>query len=980
MIARVGTASPRRGWGRALPVILGLVASGCQRVHSDPAERGAVPTRALPIVQPSSAVPQAAAQRLVERRAVAVTSSVRGPHAQVVDVAPATPDSSSPVPNADARTLPPARTSTSPPVATILASAGGGPSPQPDARPSAFRAWAGDDSSEQVLVELQIDHAANRTVLAYRRGAQALIPVGALLELGEQAFRRDSAGRIEATVGAGHAALDIDPRRDTMRLGLRGVPLSGAQRIVTDSELYVAASALATLFDTQILVDWQDLTVTFMDADKLPIGLRLERETARDAFERRHANQLERPASLGAEYPTWDGLGVDYSVLAAGPQPLSGGGDTRGVGADVLGGALELGAQSVGPTGAGQAEGTGSWTGVWEDQAWLRELRLGDGYATGPETRPERGLILTNAPYVRPSTLGTAAYAGQLDSGWTIEAYSAGRLVALDSTDPRGAFAVTLPVSYGENPVDFVAYGPGGQIVQFNQTYRTPDQQLPLHDFEYGLTLGQCPAPVLNCQATGNLDLHYGATGRLTLRAGIDQFWRDSLSNRTYPYATVLYAPINAVAIDLTGIGGSSAAATLQFEPSVNVQATANYTTYTTDSAPALPVAGLRSTWALTAFLRPIPASGFFFFDAQANGTTTTTGTMTNGLLQASVQTHDVRLEPYVRVEENVVPGVPTTTSPYVGLDAFVLPHPRWGQLLGTVWARFHVEQQITGAFQAFQIYVDRPLSAALRVELGAGQQLGVPGTTFTASLTTNLPSARGITSVTTPTVGPATASQYIQGSVLWDRTSSALRYAPGPSLERAGLTGRVFIDENGNGRWDPGEPVVAGVRILASNNNAMSDSTGTYRIWDLNPFDTVTVMVDSSSIDSPLLVPNFTAVTLVLGPNRFRTLDIPLERAGVVEGQVLEDTPQGRAGVPSLPLVLVNRRTGIKRRLGTFSDGGFYLLGVVPGDYELIVDDRALRALHAAAAPLQFNMEAGPNGGGASGLELVLTPMPGGK
>ncbi|HXQ29387.1 MAG TPA: hypothetical protein VN848_08965 [Gemmatimonadales bacterium] len=831
-----------------------------------------------------------------------------------------------------------------------------------------------------MLVELQIDHATSRTVIAYRRGADALIPVTALLDLGEQGFRRDPGGRIEATMGVGRIPLVIDPARDTMRLGLRGVALPAADRVVTDSETYVPASSVATLFDTKILVNWQDLTVTFMDADKLPIGLRLERETAQEAFNRRRAAELERPLALGAEHPTWDGLVVDYSVLAAGQQPLAGGGYTLGVGANVLGGSLAVGAQSVGPTGAGQAEGTGSWTGVWEDQRWLKEVRLGDGYATGPETRPERGVMLTNAPYLRPSLLGAAAYAGRLDSGWTVEAYSAGRLVAIDSTDPRGAFAINLPVSYGENPVDFLAYGPGGQIMQFNQTYRTLNDQLPLHDFEYGLTLGQCPAPALNCRATSNLDLHYGATERLTLRAGLDQFWRDSLSDRTYPYVTVLYAPINAVALDLAGIGNSAATASVQFEPSLNLQATASYTAYTTDSAPALPVAGLRSMWAASVFLRPIPSAGFFFFNAQATGTTTTSGTITNEILQGSVQAHEVRLEPYVRFQENAAPASPTATGSYVGLDAFVLPHPQFGQILGAVWLRLHLEQQLAGAFQAFQLYLDRPLSAGLRVELGIGQQIGTPGMTLTAALTSNLPSARAITSVTRPAVGPATASQYIQGSVLWDRTNGSVRYAPGPSLERSGLTGRVFIDENGNGRWDPGEPVVGGVRVLVSNSSAISDSTGAYRVWDLTPFDTVTVMVDSLSLDSPLLVPAFTAVTLVLGPNRFRTVDVPLERAGVVEGQVLEETPSGPVGVPSLPLILVNRRTGSQRRLGTFSDGAFYVLGVVPGDYELRVDDRALKGLHMAAAPLHFTASTAANGGGASGLELVLTPAPGGK
>jgi len=43
-------------------------------------------------------------------------------------------------------------------------------------------------------------------------------------------------------------------------------------------------------------------------------------------------------------------------------------------------------------------------------------------------------------------------------------------------------------VRYGENPVDFVAYGPFGEIREFNRTYRVLSELLPARRFEYGLS------------------------------------------------------------------------------------------------------------------------------------------------------------------------------------------------------------------------------------------------------------------------------------------------------------------------------------------------------------------------------------------------------------------------------------------------------------------------------------------------------------
>jgi len=194
---------------------------------------------------------------------------------------------------------------------------------------------------------------------------------------------------------------------------------------------------------------------------------------------------------------------------------------------------------------------------------------------------------------------------------------------------------------------------------------------------------------------------------------------------------------------------------------------------------------------------------------------------------------------------------------------------------------------------------------------------------------------------------------------------------APGPSLERSGLSGRVFLDENANGLRDVGEPAVANARVLIGSITARSDSTGAYRVWDLVPFEPVLVILDSLSLESPLLVPLFARASIVPGPNRFRTLDIPVVQSGVIEGKVVRNG----VGVGGVSLVLTDRRTGARRALVTFNDGAFYLMGVRPGDYELAVQEQVLDALAADAAPLRFSLVPTTDGIGRADLEIRLTP-----
>ena len=90
-----------------------------------------------------------------------------------------------------------------------------------------------------------------------------------------------------------------------------------------------------------------------------------------------------------------------------------------------------------------------------------------------------------------------------------------------------------------------------------------------------------------------------------------------------------------------------------------------------------------------------------------------------------------------------------------------------------------------------------------------------------------------------------------------------------------------------------------------------------------------------------------------------------------MVEGRVVADGH----GVPGVPLILQERRTGARREITTFSDGGFYVMGVKPGDYDLTVDPRALEVLGMEAVPVRITLTPTATGVGATGVEVPLRP-----
>ena len=821
-----------------------------------------------------------------------------------------------------------------------------------------------DTVGEPVIVELRIGRIARATVQGYRVRTEVLLPLSPFLQLVEIRHRLSPEGRLEATVDPGNRRIVIDARRDTMQFGDRPVRIEPEFRRFEGGELYVGAERLGDLLGLRFAVDWADLTVTVVDPGDLPIARRLQREAARDAYLRR----VEGPkadVTFGRERPRWDGVVVDYSLFSSSVDPIGGAAYTLGLGADLAGGSLEVLGQSVGAASDGQVRVDASWTGVWRDHRWVKQLRLGDVGSTSPRGRSIRGGMVTNAPYVRPSLVGALRYAGRLEPGWSVEAYRGGDLVAFDSTDAAGGFAVDLPVRYGENPVDFVAYGPFGEIREFNRTYRVLGELLPAGRFEYGLSVGQCRAAA--CDATANIDLRYGATRRWTVQAGLDQFWRDSTQNRLHPYASVVVNPTNAWALQGDLVGRAFARGGVRYEPSVDLRLEGDYTRFTRDSFSVFAAPGRRAAWSLSGFLRPRTHGGFFFFDARVEQVITDAGRATRARLGASMQTSEIRLLPYIRTEQDA------TTRVFAGLNTFILPRPQWGPFLGQVMLRTATEvaPRAGGGLSAWSAFAARPVARGVRLELGSTWRRGDAGLSYSLVLTSYLPAARAVTAVMAPPQGAVTGTQFVQGSLLWDRPAGRLSVAPGPSLERSGLSGRVFLDENADGRRDVGEPGLGNVRVLVGSVGTTTDSSGGYRVWDLVPFEPIFVTLDSLTLESPLLVPAFARASIVPGPNRFRTLDIPVVQAGVIEGRV---TREGR-GVGGVTLVLTDRRTGARRTFVTFTDGAFYLLGVKPGDYELTVDERVLDALGADAVPLPFTLAPTPDGVGRSDLELRLKP-----
>ena len=827
-------------------------------------------------------------------------------------------------------------------------------------------------AAERVLIELQIGRVASRTVEAYRAGDDALIPLGAFFELAELRSTQRTDGAVQAIVQPGNLPLVIDPAAGEVRLGKDKLPVTPGQLVATETGVFVSSAILGRALSLEWEISWPDLQVAVLDPGTLPVARRLRRESMVRAQLSRASETEYTGLRLGLERPHVDGLIFDYSVLTP-TTGVQGTAYSTMLGLDVLGGSLGLGLQSQGSAGkAPRSEA--SWTGVWRENPWFSQVRLGDGYASGPRGRTLRGFSASNSPYVRPAMIGDVPFAGRLGAGWTVEAYRGGRIIGFDSVNALGQFSFDVPIQYGENPVDFIAYGPFGEIREFNQTYRVANEGLPARQFEYAVSAGQCRTTL--CTATGNLDLRYGVSTRWTVRAGLDQFWRDSLSSLTHPYIGVTGTVTNSILAEAEAVGNAVLRGALRYEPSTNLQLQAEVNRYAQGvRAPILTPDGRLTQWTANAFFRPIARLGGTYVDAGFDRIHGVGADISSGRLGGSVQVADVRVLPAIRFQRMTGAG-PDQSQTFYGVSTFVLPRPSLGKVLGSMSARTTLEFQRGVGVSSASAYFGFPVLRGLRSELGTNWSRGMKGPGFSVLIAAELPTVRSYTSVTAGAGQPALGTQYVSGSAIYNPSRGGVDFSGSPALSRGGVTGRVFLDANGNGKFDKDEELLRDVRVVVGPVFSFTDERGAFRVWDLLPYEPTPVTVDSASLTSPLWVPAFAAAMVEPSPNRYRKLDIPILPGGVIEGTVrwAAGSPGAASrSVSGVSIVMKHKESGEQRVISTFSDGSFYVIGVRPGEWEMRVDAKCQSLLKATAEPIVFALKASAEGTTVSGLELVL-------
>ncbi len=174
----------------------------------------------------------------------------------------------------------------------------------------------------------------------------------------------------------------------------------------------------------------------------------------------------------------------------------------------------------------------------------------------------------------------------------------------------------------------------------------------------------------------------------------------------------------------------------------------------------------------------------------------------------------------------------------------------------------------------------------------------------------------------------------------------------PAQTFGRAGLTGTVFVDDNGNGVRDPGEDPMSDVSILAPGIRGLeSDENGRFRGWGLPTHGVTDITLDLLSTDA-LYTPARKRVAVAARPGEMVHLDVPLVPAGGLEGLLRMEQPLDVSPANGLEMVLIRGDGSEESRSPVEFDGSFVFESIPPGVYQLYPDPEQLEDMKLTVQP----------------------------
>ena len=586
------------------------------------------------------------------------------------------------------------------------------------------------------------------------------------------------------------------------------------------------------------------------------------------------------------------------------------------------------------------------------------------------------GALVSNFPLEQANAFDRHSFKGDLPPGWQVELYRNQALVAFQTSRPDGQYEfLNLPLTYGWNDFRLVFYGPQGQRREEVARFDVAASQTPAGVFQYRLA-GDHPTGL---GSRAQFEARYGLTGQLSATFALARAEFDGSAYHTYTEAGLqgFWKPLSAAFTAASDSQGGTATElglrTRLGTLSLNAKHAELQGGFTSEVFRPL-YGPLRSRSSLDASAQ-LPSLERSWFTVEVGGT--------QDRLVAGGEVDSL----YSRLSTSFLgyflSNQLTRTSGTGGQAA--VPTSTTGSLLGSrlfkaFSLRGQADYQLSGGrkLTSLGLTAETPVLAPLilraglthtvatgetLVQLGANKSKGA----FSLGLNFSYSTLSHLTASLTLRLGLGREPR--QGRLAADAQGLASQGA---------VSAHAFIDSNGNGRQDPGEKDLEGVRFLVNGvpQPATTNKQGVAFLTHLSGGLDANLSVATGSLEDPLMRPSTPGLRVTPRPGHVTALEFPLIVLGELNGTVYQQQEPRNQELPGFTLELATPAGQVVRTVRTAYDGFYTLPGLPAGSYRLQVSAAEARRFGVQVPPPR-EVRIAPDGTVIDGLDLILLPAP---
>jgi len=725
-------------------------------------------------------------------------------------------------------------------------------------------------------------------------------------------------------------------------------------------EIYLSPALFRQLFGLNFKVNMSTLRVTLESNDTLPVEARQQRKRRHLALQRYMAKDRYYPLMYKRERKLFDIGIIDYDL------GISWTNNSRFFDYNITGGMELLGGDLQGNISghfAGDYKfcrtGQMKWKYVFDKNPFLTSVQLGQMYTSGLSGKCIAGISVSNEPVIPRRVYNKYVVEGNTVPGSEVELYLNNRLCFFTKAGKLGYYRFDFPLTYGTVRICLKIYKPSGEILIKNKRIQIPFSLLPpgklFYNFHGGLITDKYYETDLD-----NYMFHFeagrGISQNFTVKFGTEYF---SNNSKPFFYSVLSGWLFDQYLFNLDAAPGAyyriAARTTYVSGSSINMVLTRfdGLSRYNPVSAEKQLYAGYYFPFDISGICSGIRMA----CDHICFGKGSTTGYRAG--YSARIRRVNFRFDYHGRLS-NRHRTTGCRNSLFTLSTTCTFPRkPQLPVFLRGLFMRIRGEYDLAGGYaRSAGLRFSQTVWRKARFSINMDYDLLSNTPCFQGILTVDLPSFRSVTRYL-GNKGDNLLCQDISGSLSFDDKRGKIISSDRRQVGRAAVSVVMFEDSNENGHYDEGEIIVPSKAIRLDHAASMElTPEGILYISRLVGYRTYHAEVVKELLPDPVLAPVMSRFSFIAVPNRYKNIEIPLYHTGVIEGKVTLCEKQRNRNIGGVRLIIKGINNNYEKIIKTFSDGTFYLSGVLPGEYSLKVDPVQLEFLTSVCLPRQINFK----------------------